>query len=302
MTPRPLRQPPSAIELLCALADTGDGTYSARGLGGFSSPPVAQLVGAGLLVPGARVNSLTCEECDRPHQVLVEWHPEEGRVGWYCPEIGFIPSDQDAVAVSFRMERMAIGLGEAFGASFESGGWRTQPFAGGRAWHVGRFLIARQWVIVMVAGGLRETDAVVALARAITEGPRSGTGLLLTTSEETRRPDIFRPFHVIELARAVSIRVDGDGLQVDVPFLTRQLAGTSPARPRRGGRPALEAEIWRVADALHADGLRAPSEIYPRDIEGAWPQHYPGDPPVASTIGIHLTSWRERVAGETKPD
>ena len=100
-----------AIGLLCELIATG-GKAAAQSYA--ERPGYDALLRSGLIREAGVIQSIPCDACSEPHDAEV-LH-QDGRYGYHCPELGFVPLDRAALTailpdVSVLVERLADSFG-----------------------------------------------------------------------------------------------------------------------------------------------------------------------------------------------
>ena len=93
-----------ALDLLCEIVESGEIRFAASAFEGRASA-VSVLTRGEILTPDGVVSSVVCDACDEVHEAALEYFPERGCHGWYCPNVGRIEADAGAVSSTFVQRR-----------------------------------------------------------------------------------------------------------------------------------------------------------------------------------------------------
>lgn len=239
------------------------------------------LIGSGLLAEGGIAQSVSCSDCETPHDAEVVHHG--GQYGYWCPDIGFVPVDRSTlVGVAPDWKELVARLADVFGCKRR----KSTPVRG-TTWRVG--------AIETITGDL-----------TIYVHPRLLTGQDVRDAEAAIRSEIGSAFTII-LTAVGSLDVPGantallsEVINLD-PHSSALIAlvnlsaaaGVPPELP--GGRPNVFGDRLR---AIIASRARASGAISGRNAEAsaileAFGHAFPGErTPSISTIRRYLSEFR----------
>ncbi len=161
------------IELLCEIvAQKGKVAASLYS----RHPCFSALLAFGFLERGGAVQSIPCLNCDNPHNVEIVHH--SGRIGFFCPEMGFIPVAEGEInAVRANIAKIIDALTDTFDCRAR----KSSPVAG-ETWRVGKVSSEAGDIAIYFHPKLQtETDATD-LAAALAQEPGSTYRLILSAA------------------------------------------------------------------------------------------------------------------------
>lgn len=275
------------MSMLCALVDAGTTRLALASLRESGEATVRRLLDGGFLVADGVVDTVVCDACGAMHEATVTYHAAGQGYVWHCPELGRVEADPaDLCAVALRPERFRDALVAGLGTLFGSRRGKPRRLGERGDWLLGIYTIAGAATTAVFGPGRRIEDP--GPTAAIAALPRTEAGLVLIAGGDAARVTLPTGYRALPLESVATIGDDG-ALAFDRRLIERTVLAAVPAKRSRGGRPALEAEVWSVLDALRLKpGTRGKVGAVRRN----WKTYFPDvDIPVDSTLQKHVASW-----------
>jgi hypothetical protein len=287
-------EPADPIELSCLIIESGLDNFASASFGGVGQPPGQALLSANVLRPAGTVRTLSCDACEQPHSVELEYRADHGRFGWMCPHAGFVTTpDADIATVAFDADALARELARAIGSV--AGGQRWKVRALDRtSWVLGLFQIRTRWAPIALVGGWPIDRAEI--LSALLKLPAQDEGLILSTNPAASPTTVAGRFAVLPLWAAITCSAEGK-FSTHKDVLDAALLNAALARgPRLGGRPSLGLEkVARVVDALKRRIDELPERGAPSLVQREWPAVYPDEKvPPLTTLRRYVRKLAER--------
>lgn len=228
----------TSAELLCAILSSRE--HLIRGAAFAEIDRLNPLVSAGILVPAGHVASVFCLECASPHCAEVE--SVEGRIGWYCHEVGLVAAAPASVAAfEVRPEVLALRLHDALGGKKAPVGW---PSKRPLLWDLGLFESHRFAVAVYLVPNATDPEAFNELCRFLRTPRRHPDGVAVLTNDDRDTSAIFLPegVRIVRLSEVATIATDGH-ITLDTLAIAKNVLPRRMLDPPRPGRKPVKREI-----------------------------------------------------------
>lgn len=161
----------SAVGLLCEVIAQGV-KASSEPLRG--NPEYSLLMELGYLRETGVVSSVVCLDCDQPHDAEVVF--VDGRYGYFCPDLGFVPVSRPALqGVTADVPKLIKHLADAFDCKR----WKRTPVLN-RTWRIGAVDTDHGDVMLYFQPRLRSEEDTRALGAALSNEVRSTWRLIVT--------------------------------------------------------------------------------------------------------------------------
>ena len=276
-----------ATQILCDLLASG--CANIRSTAFADQAALASLTNAGALVESGTVDNVWCDACDPGHLAAIRTEFDGGRLGWICPDYGFIPAETDALrSYHLNIKKIALCLSKGLTP------WKTQEFdlAPGFLWRLGRYEFGDKRVELLLVprvDGLAELDRVQFVTKRI---QKPDIGFALTANGQKHRAmAIAEKYYAWPLNDV--LRIDSNGeLCIDRQELEAIIQQLLPAPPEpHSGRPSRLQSVRSAYEEL----VREKPDIVGRNLIASaiyndWAKLSPGTPRLGlSTIKGHLT-------------
>ncbi|MFK7945448.1 MAG: hypothetical protein AB8B85_21420 [Paracoccaceae bacterium] len=179
-------------------------------------------------------SSVLCDACDLDHTSRIISDSATDRIGWHCPEAGFVPAtNADLQAVRFNPGRLVTLIADALDCRRR----RSQPLIDTSLWRVGSFEYANEVVSLYLALRLHDIEAVNATSEKLSSEPGLHRGLLLTPNISGAAGISIARCRIAALEELISFE-DGE-LVADqdraagLAGVEVRLSGGRPGHPRR---------------------------------------------------------------------
>ncbi|MEM6622656.1 MAG: hypothetical protein AAF674_10540 [Pseudomonadota bacterium] len=267
-----------AIDLLCEIIAQG-GRVSAEAY--CPQRGYKALIRACLLRETGVIQSVVCMECDGPHDAEVIHH--NGRDGYWCPDLGFVPLDRPALtALAPDLTALVAKLADAFACKR-----RKSTPVHGATWRVGAVethagdLAVYLHPRLMTGGDVQEADG------AVRSQVGSAYAVILTAAGSLVVPGA----KTLHLADVVALEQDGDAL-----VATADLALAIGVQPvLQTGRPNKYGDRLRsIITARDRDGeTSSGTNKEARAIQDAFRRKHPGEQaPSIPTVKRYLAAFQ----------
>jgi hypothetical protein len=276
-----------AAQVLCNLLASG--CVDIRSTTFANQVALDKLINVGALVESGAVENVWCDACDAGHHATIQMEVDGGRLGWTCPDHGFIPAEIDAIR-SYRLniEKIAACLAKGLTP------WTTQQFdiAPGLLWRLGRYAWRDKRVELLLVpriDGLARLESVRGKANRI---QRPDIGLVLIANAQRHRGMAIAEKYfawplndVLTLDSSGELRIDTQELDAIVEQLL-----PLPAEARSGRPGNLECVRCAYHELLQSHPDIRGRNATARALHTRWDELCPGQPkPGLSTIKSHLT-------------
>lgn len=262
-------------EIIALGGKTAASTYRQR-------PGYNDLSRHSFVVEAGVMASVVCDECDMPHAAEVAF--EDGRYGYYCPDLGFIALERSAVeAVRPDPGRLVLSLADAFGCKRR----KTTPILG-QTWRIGALNTDACDVMLYFQPTLYTEDDTRDLTDALRREVRAQWRLVVTAAG------------TMPVAGAQAVRLD-DLAELDRETGALRILAAPPdllGMPRKnpGGRPSAHGDLLRPLIEKRIQTGQALKAINAEflEVRNAFKAAYPNHPlPSESAIKRYIRSARE---------
>ena len=246
-----------------------------------TEPDFKQLMEYGYLRDAGVLSSLTCIDCDQAHDAEVVF--DHGQYGYFCPDLGFVPTARDAVqAVIPDTPKLIQSLADAFQCKRR----KASPLHG-QTWRIGAVDLDQGDAILFFHACLRAEEELRAFHDAQSREVRSSWRLIVTAEGE------------LPVREATSIRLDelvemdtNDGRLVPISNLGVLLGvpvTNTGGAPNRFGAPLTALIEHRIKNQQALTGLNKESDAVLALFERDQPDL---KPPSRSSVKAYLSKIR----------
>lgn len=214
-----------------------------RDAAGFSS-----LYSLGLIEKRESGTGFLCDACDFPHAVKIGIDPVAEKLGWRCPEIGFVPATAEHLkSVRFSPEALAARISDALQCRRR----RKTVMIENLLWEIGHFDFQDHDVNVYLASRIRDAEDASEIAGALQAVPSLRNGLVITPDISGTAGLTIAGCHFAEIGEVISISTEG--LECDQPRVVRRAGIMMKAGPGRFLHKA-RGEVADMIQRVHEDG------------------------------------------------
>lgn len=188
-----------------------------------SFPAYSDLINAGLIEETGVVSSITCEECDHPHDAPIVF--EGSQYGHYCPDLGFIAKARaELIAIQPNLGSFVAQIADALACNRR----KSTPLDT-NTWRIGSIKSPAGDVVLYLHPTLRDAQDIRDFQVASANEMKNPFGIVLTSNGTLSVP----PFVTAQLQDVLGLdRVSG---KITVVCDLRAIAGVP--EQRTGGRP-----------------------------------------------------------------
>ncbi len=206
-----------------------------------NNPTYHQLTKAGLIQETGVVQSVCCDDCDRPHDAAVIY--EGSHYGIFCPDIGFVKkSRSELVAVLPNIATFIENLANDLNCKRR----KSTPIAGNTS-RIGSVETHTGDIAIYFHPVLQNADDVQNLRSALEMEVKARFGLILTAAGSLS----IVPYQTVSLQDCISFDPIGNQFRFDADIET--MAGIP--QMNTGGRPNIyKAKIQKIMIARKCEG------------------------------------------------
>lgn len=189
-----------------------------------------------------------CDACDFPHAVKIGIDPVAKKLGWRCPEAGFVPATTEHLkSVRFSPEALAVQISDALQCRRR----RKTVMIENLLWEIGHFDFQEHDVNVYLASRIRDAEDAGEIAGALQAVPSLHNGLVIT-------PDISGTAGLTIAGCCFAkmsdvINISSEGLECDQPRIVRSAGIVMKAGPGRFSHKA-RGEVADTIQRFYEDG------------------------------------------------
>lgn len=219
---------------------------------------------------------ILCDACDSPHSVEIGIDPVTDKLGWRCPEAGFVEASSDQLrAVRVLPDVLADQISNALQCRRR----KTKPLIEGRLWSVGWYEFHSNDVNIYLATGIRSADDASAIAGALQAEPGLRNGLVITPDLTGAVGLTIAKCRFVEIGDLIEFK--NGGLSCDSSRVARfagVVARAGPGRPQQEMRGEVADTIRRFYEESRIfTSKRKAGEAIQEDIKARFPRsHGPG--------------------------
>lgn len=192
-------------------------------------PSLSRLSDLGVIEDRASGTTVLCNACDLQHTVKIGIDPDTDKLGWRCPEAGFVEATSDQLSVvRFLPDALAARIADALQCQRR----REAPLIENLLWKLGWYEFQANDVNVYLASRIRDAEDACAIACALHAEPGLRNGLVITPDISATSGLTIAGCRFADLGNVIGI--ENDGLSCDQSRVA-MLAGV--AVKQRGGRP-----------------------------------------------------------------
>ncbi len=238
-----------SIETLCQIL-CHDGSITARRY--RAKPGYKSLLKAGLIEESGVVEGWYCDDCSQGHAASIVH--EQGRYGYFCLELGFVPLERDAiVAVKACVAKLISRLADLLKASTR----KSEPVRG-HTWRIGRLRSEHGDLSIYYHPALASADDLSELKLAIAD--EVGTRFRLILNATGTLP--VGGSRVVSLSEVVEIGSDGEiEMATDIWALAGLVVTSPTGRPNTYGAPVKDLARQRIASGEALRGLKTEANV-----------------------------------------
>lgn len=268
----------NAVALLSEIIARGGNTSA-----GFhrDNPAFAAFLRHGYLRHAGVVASVVCDDCEEPHAAPVLF--DDGRYGYVCPDLGFVPQDrEDLQAVQPDLSLLIDRLAQALDCKKT----KASPLHG-QTWRIGAVAQDAGEVMLYFQPRLQDEEDAGDLTRALSHEVRSQWRLVVTALGNLP----VAGAQTVELGDLAEIDTETGALRI----LAEPADLVAMPRKNSGGRPS---EYGASLSALITARKKSGTSLSGRNAEAHavladFQQEYPDrTPPSLSTVRDHVTKSR----------
>ncbi|MDC0360857.1 hypothetical protein OAN80_03660 [Alphaproteobacteria bacterium] len=139
-------------------------------------PSLPCLFDLGLVESRASGATGICHACDEQHTIKIRIDPVTDKLGWRCPEAGFVETTSDQLkTVRFNPEAFAAWIASELNCQRR----KMTPLVENLLWKVGWYEFQANDVNIYLASRIRDAEDVGVIARALRAEPSLRNGLLI---------------------------------------------------------------------------------------------------------------------------
>lgn len=268
----------NALSLLCEILAHGGRASTAHH---SDEPAFAALLRHGYLREAGVVASLVCNDCSDAHSASVAF--EDGRYGYFCPELGFVPLDRAEIQAC---EPSVPRLIEQLTETFDCGRRKTSALHG-QTWRIGTIRTLAGDITLYFHPCLHSEEDARHLEHALGREMRSQWRLIVTAIGTLS----VAGAHAARLTDLVEMDCDSGAFRI--ALRPADLVGVP--QKNNGGRPKEHRELLAeaIADRARSGAARAGLNAEAHAIREYLAARYPDiSVPSLSTVKRDLSNFR----------
>lgn len=209
-------------------------------------PSLSILSDLGIVKDRQESATVLCDACDFPHSVTIGIDPITDKLGWRCPDAGFVEAQADQLK---KVRLSPDVLAAQIASTLQCGRRKDAPLIENLLWNIGWYEFHADDVNVYLASRIRDAEDASAIARALQAESSLRNGLVITSYISGVAGLTIAGCRFAKLGDVIGIK--GDGLSCDQSCVAK-FAGVAvkngPGRQRHEMRKDVSIVIRELYD------------------------------------------------------